>query len=144
MEGPYECSICGRSGVKLWRPIVESKPLICARCAESIQTSRMYPECTWTRIADGYAGIPTGKMRPLPRWYVNFEGKVPSYSGPPPEGVPRIMTDHLLVDPRGIIDNCEEDEVTLIPAIQVEEGYLYNGTNAPDDVYKAWRELPTK
>ena len=40
----YVCSICGKRNVKLWRPYMDTSPLICAECAEKRQESREYEE----------------------------------------------------------------------------------------------------
>lgn len=34
MKDTYRCAICGRSNVKLWRPYLDTKPIICTKCAE--------------------------------------------------------------------------------------------------------------
>lgn len=95
----YVCSICGKRNVKLWRPYMGTAPLICAKCAEKRQSPQEYEETIWKKEGeDQYVGTFTGKKLPLPKWEVNDKGKVPSYFGPGPEGMPERPTDQLLVD----------------------------------------------
>ena len=75
----------------------------------------------------------------LHRWYVDREGKVPSYSGPTPEGVPPYeKTDRLLINPKGIFDDYEDNEIFIHPAIPDGEGDFYNPDSAPDEAYRQW------
>ena len=112
----------------------------------NFQTEHTYPECTWHRIADGYVGFPNGKTHPLPRWYVDREGKVPSYSGPVPEGIPPYEKTHnLWVNPKGIFDEYpDEKEIMLQPAIFNDQGEMFNPFNVPQEEYNKWKDLPTK
>lgn len=135
----YVCSICGKEHVKLWRPYMYCEPLVCAECAEKHQTSREYSETIWEKKGDCYKGTFTGKKLPLPKWKVNEEGRVPSYDGPGPEGVPPRMTDQLIV--------CLPDETcttNLIPAVPHGENSFWGYTSVTDDAVKWWQELSTR
>lgn len=144
-DADYKCSVCGRQGVKLWRPYRDPEPLICARCAEAIQSERQYFETTWQEVDGKYVGIVTGNKLILRRWYVDSKGRIPSYLGPTPEGIPpHEKTDMLLVNPKGIVDKYNMNEIALNPAIPNEEGGFFNPDSVPDEAYKKWREIPTK
>lgn len=61
----YVCSICGKRNVKLWRPYMDTTPLICAECAEKRQTPYEYEETIWQKEDNGwYTGKFTGKNFP--------------------------------------------------------------------------------
>lgn len=139
----YACAICGKEHVKLWRPYMDTQLLICATCAEERQTQKRYDERIWKETSNGYVGIPTGKKLPLAKWKVNEKGKIPSYSGPGPEGLPMEMTDALIVNLRGVSKSYSFSE-TMIPAVPAEDGYFWGYNSAPEECYKWWEELPTR
>ena len=119
MSKECKCSFCGRKGVKLWHPLGEENPLICATCAEKRQSSLTYNEYRWSR--NKREAHLTGKKIPLARWIVNDIGEVPSYAGPDADGVPFSYTTTLIID-------LEEEK--MVPCIPVDEE-------------KFWRSLPT-
>ena len=68
----YVCSICGKRNVKLWRPYMDTAPLICAEYAEERQSPREYEEKVWSKVGEErFSGKLTGKRLPLPKWKVN-------------------------------------------------------------------------
>ena len=144
MKKPYECSICGKQNVKLWRPYMDTEPLICATCAEERQSPEEYDEYTWEKHEDNYIGTPTGKKLPLPKWEVNAEGKVPSYFGPGPNGVIMEMTDQLIVNLKDVSQSYSSGETTMIPAIPDENGDFWGYTSVPGARCRWWNKLPTK
>ena len=142
MKKPYVCSICRRSNVKLWRPYMDTDPLVCARCAEERQTPREYDECTWEKADDLYIGTPTGKKIPLPKWEVDDEGIIPSDDGPRPGNLPELKTDQLIIDLNGESEAYASGETTMIPAIPDADGEFWGYTSVPEDSFKWWEELP--
>ena len=144
MKKPYECSICGKQNVKLWRPYMGTEPLICATCAEERQSPKEYDECIWKMKGDHYVGTPTERKLPLPKWKVNAEGKVPSYFGPGPDGLPMEMTDQLIVNLKDVSQAYSSGETAMIPAVPDEDGDYWGYTSVPEDRCKWWNELPTK
>lgn len=141
----YVCSICGKRNVKLWRPYMDTSPLICAECAEKRQESREYEEKIWSKEANGwYIGKFTGKKLPLPKWKVNENGKVPSYIGPGPDGVPACMTDQLIVDLSDVSTSYSSGSTSMVPACPDEDGDFWGYTSVPEEFCKWWNELPTR
>ncbi len=141
MKKPYECSICGRQNVKLWRPYMDTEPLICATCAEERQSPKEYVVCVWKEQGDYHVGTHTERKLPLPKWEVNVEGKVPSYFGPGPDGFPMGMTDQLIVNLKDVSQAYSSGETTMVPAVPDEDGEY---TSVPENRCKWWEELPTK
>lgn len=137
MKIEYVCSICGKKNVKLWRPYGDSAPLICAECAEKRQTPMEYNKVIWKKEDGEYIGRITDEKLPLPKWKVDEKGKVPSYNGPGPKGLPSPMTDQLIVD-------ISSEKTTMIPACPDEDGNFWCYTVVPEDVCKWWNELPTR
>ena len=119
MSKKYECSFCNKTGVKLWHPIEENAPLICAKCAEIRQSKMLYNEYVWSR--DKKSAHLTGKKKVLPIWKVTKEGDVPSYAGPNADGKPFSYTTTLIVDIE------DREKIAFIPA----------------DESVSWSELPT-
>ena len=144
MKKPYECSICGKQNVKLWRPYGDAKPLICATCAEERQSPMEYDEHVWEKKYGHYIGTPTKRKLPLPKWKVNSEGKVPLYEGPGPEGVTRAMTDQLIVNLKDVSESYSSGETDMVPAVPDGAGDFWAYTSVPADRCKWWTELPTK
>lgn len=141
----YECSICRKRNVKLWRPSVDSVPLICAECAEERQSPRRYREKVWFKVGEGHFSPKyTGKKIPLPEWEVNEEGKIPTDVGPVPEGEPLPMTNELLVDISGVSPIYSSGRTPMVPACPDEEGDFLCHTSMPEKNYKWWEELPTR
>ncbi len=140
----YVCCVCGRSGVKLWRPYMGTKPLICATCAEKRQTAREYDELVWKEKRDSYIGTMTGKKLPLPKWKVNEKGKVPSYRGPGPKGMQMEETHELLINLNGVSESYSSGETSMVPAVPDAHGDFWGYTSVPSDKCKWWEELPTR
>lgn len=139
----YVCSICGKQHVKLWRPYQGEKPLVCAECAEKLQSPQEYAEKTWKEASYGYIGIPTGKELPLPKWTVNNDGKIPS-GGPRPENMPVILTDQLIIDLSHISQDYTSGETTIIPAVPHPIKGFWAYTAVPEKDCKWWENLPTR
>lgn len=141
----YVCSICGKRNVKLWRPYMDTTPLICAECAEKRQTPYEYEETIWQKEDTGwYTGKFTGKKLPLPKWKVDEKGKVPSYQGPGPDGEPRSMTDQLIVDLSDVSTSYTSGSTSMVPACPDEDGEFWGYTSVPEENCKWWEELPTR
>ena len=141
----YVCSICGRRNVKLWRPYMDTAPLICAECAEKRQTPHEYEETKWQKEENGwYTGKFTGKKLPLPEWKVDENGQVPSYTGPGPDGVPACMTDKLIVDLSDVSTSYSSGSTSMVPACPDEDGDFWCYTSVPEEFCKWWNELPTR
>lgn len=138
----YACAICGNKHVKLWRPSTDTKPLICASCAEKRQVPIEYDECTWEKKSDHYFGTPTGRKLPLAKWIVNEKGTIPSCHGPGPKGLPIEMTYQLIVNLKDVSKTYSSGETTMIPAVPDGNGDFY--TSVPDIPFKWWEELPTR
>ncbi len=140
----YACAVCGKQHIKLWRPYMNTEPLICAPCAEIRQSPREYEECTWKEKKDCFVGTLTGKKLPLPKWKVDEKGRVPSYRGPGPEGMPAEMTDQLIISLKDVSKSYSSGEMTMVPAVPDENGDFWGYTSVPDDKCKWWEELPTR
>lgn len=143
MKKAYECSVCGRQNIKLYRPYMGTEPLICAKCAEERQAPREYDEHTWKKSGKFYVGKPTGRKLPLPKWKVDEKGKIPSYDGPGPEEMPPHMTDHLIINLSDVSEAYSSGEAEMIPAVPDEDGEFWGYTSVPEDRCKWWEELPT-
>lgn len=141
----YRCTVCNRTGVKLWRPYGDSEPLICASCAEKRQVSMTYKETTWVKEGTTYIGTPTGKELELPKWTVDEFGEVPSYKGPPPVGASTRKTDQLIVDLKDVSECYQSGNTTMIPAVPYdnEKDSFYTYLSVPEKLVKWWVSLPT-
>ena len=147
----YACSVCGKKGVKLWRPYGDDEPLICAVCAEKLQSPMQYKELVWEEKSDGtFIGhavlLENGKpqMRDLPRWRVDENGNVPDYTGPVPVGCPDQVTDQLIVDLSSISKAWQSGETTIVPACPTKDGQIYSYGAVPESLCEWWRKLPTR
>lgn len=142
----YVCSICGKRNVKLWRPYMDTDPLVCAECAEKRQAPREYEKKIWYKESEGrFSGEFTGERLPLPKWEVNEQGKIPTDMGPAPEGMTMIpMTDELLVDLSDVSTSYSSGTTSMIPACPNEEGDFWGYTCVPEENCKWWEELPTR
>lgn len=143
----YECSVCGKENVKLWRPYGDNAPLICARCAEERQTPMMYDEHIWEeKIIDGKkckVGIPTGKKLPLKRWMVDAKGNIPSYEGPGPDGTPTRIVKHLIVNLKDISESYNSGHTTMVPAIFDSScGAFWSISAVPQKEVEEWEKWP--
>ena len=138
MKKPYRCAICGREGIKLWRPYLDSEPLVCAKCAEERQAPRLSEEVEWRKEGREDVAHLTGKYYLLPPWSVDEKGKIPSRY--------RFLslTDILCVDLNGVSSIYTSGETDMIPAIPDEEGYFWGYTSRPEEKCKWWENLPTK
>lgn len=141
----YMCSICGKRNVKLWRPYMDTAPLICAECAEKRQTPCEYEETLWQKEDNGrYTGTFTGKKLPLPKWEVDENGHVPSYQGPGPDGKTRIKTDQLIVDLSDVSTSYASGSTSMVVACPDENGDFWGYTSVPEEACKWWKNLPTR
>lgn len=146
MEKRYKCSLCGRSGVKLWRPYLEAGPLVCATCAEERQSPLTYNEYNWDIRTNGEIhGTPTGKVLEFPKWEVDEKGKIPyriafSVGSPNP-----IKTDQLIVDlSKEFPTKFPSRKTSLIPAIPKNEDGFWGYTSVPEFRCRWWEGLPTR
>lgn len=140
----YACTICRKKHVKLWRPYMNSEPLICATCAEERQSPREYEEHEFEKKSDHYVGTPTGKKLSLEKWEVDEKGKIPSCWGPGPEGLTMEMTDQLIVNLKDVTKSYSSGQTTMIPAIPNGNGAFWAYTAVPEKSIKWWEQLPTK
>ena len=143
MKQPYKCAICGRENVKLWRPYMNTEPLVCATCAEERQTPLEYEEKTWEKKGDCYFGTPTGKMIPLPKWKVDDKGKIPSSLGPGHDGQISLTT-LLIVNLKDVSASCRSGHTTIVPAVADEDGEFYGYSSVPQELCEWWDNLPTR
>ena len=140
----YVCSICGKRNVKLWRPYMDTTPLICAECAEERQSPREYEEKIWSKEGKWFSGKFTGKKLPLQKWKVNESGKIPTDMGPTPEGTVIPMTEQLLIDMSDVSTAHSTGRTSMIPACPNEDGDFWGYTCVPEENCKWWEELPTR
>ena len=143
----YQCAVCGKENVKLWRPYGNNAPLICATCAEERQTPIMYNEISWREeiVNDKkcFFGTPTGKKLPLKRWMVDAKGNIPLCESPGPDGTPAGITKNLIVDLRGISESYKTGNTTMVPAIfDPSCGEFWTSGAVPQELVKAWEEWP--
>lgn len=144
MKMPYECCVCGRQNVKLWRPYMGTEPLICAKCAEERQAPQEYDEYIWEKKDNMYVGKYTGRQLPLPKWEVNDKGKVPSNFGPVPECLSVEMTTQLIISLKDVSEAYSSSETVMVPAVPNENGIFLGDASIPEELCKWWEELPTK
>ena len=141
----YKCWICKKEGVKLWRPYMDTEPLICAKCAEERQTEREYEEKSWSKQGEIFVGTPTGKMHQLPKWEVNGKGKIPTGEGLVPDGTESENTTNMLE-----IKFLPNDRVyytyrvSMVPALPDGKGDYISYLAMPPEEYKKWEELPNE
>ena len=140
----YKCSVCGKNGIKLWRPYGDINPLICATCAEKRQSKRMYQVLKWEKSTEGFLGTPTGEKKKTPKWKVDDLGRVPANYGPGPDGKWNVMTDQLSVNLKSVSENYASGETTMIPAVPIEEGKYWSYTAVPKKDCEWWDNLPTR
>lgn len=156
----YVCAICGATHVKLWRPYMDTKPLICAKCAEERQSPHEYNVVDhWVpgkfpNGGDCWQGVykyeisPSGKRvikkAPMEKWIVDNNGKIPSYIGSPgPDGVWSPISDQLSVDLRGLFESCSSGDTSMIPAVPDSDGECWGYTSVPEEGCAWWQNLPT-
>jgi len=141
----YVCSICGKRNVKLWRPYMDTAPLICAECAEERQSPREYEEKIWSKEGEErFSGKFIRKKLPLPKWKVNEKGKIPTDMGPVPDGMMIPMTNQLLVDMSDVSTAYSSGRTFIIPACPDKNGDFWGCTSIPEENCKWWEELPTR
>lgn len=141
----YRCHICGKKGVKLWRPYGDSEPFICATCAEKRQIKMTYCKKVWSKNPDGtFDGINTFKWFPLPPWSINDEGLVPSFDGPGPDGENKPSTEKLIIFIEREISSKHHGKTELLPAIPHKNGGVWTYAATPEEDLKWWRNLPTR
>lgn len=141
----YRCHICGRKGVKLWRPKGDSEPFICANCAEKRQLRMTYNKRVWLKNSDGtFDGVNIFKWIPLPPWNVNAEGLVPSYDGPGPDGIHEPSTEKLIIFLEKGLSERQYGKVELLPAIPHKNGGVWTYAATPEECMTWWRNLPTR
>ena len=143
----YNCAICGKTNIKLWRPKTSTKPLICADCAEKMQSPRKGLKIKWSKKSKkGMLEFPEGtfskKKIPMDKWSVSDNGTIPSALGNDPEGNPVIMTECLKVN---LSSHGFNGNITLIPAIPDENGiYLDSNEIYHTGKIDLWKQLPTR
>ena len=143
----YECSICGKSKVKLWRPETSIKPLICADCAERLQIPRKGLIIKWSRASrKGKLKYPEGyiskKMSEMEEWTISDNGTIPSALGNTPDGTPVVMIETLKVH---LSSYGFDGNILLIPAIPDENGiYLDRESIYRTGKIDLWRQFPTR
>ena len=138
MNKNYMCFFCGKQHVKLWRPKKGDTPLICAECAEKVQSPIMYNEYIWQELEnDCFFGKPTGKELPLPKWEVNENGEVPSYRGPRPLESALSMTTSLSIDLPDTSTSYTLKNTIMVPAYLNEYG-------SSEEELNLWVNLPTR
>ena len=140
----YTCSLCGKKNVKLWRPCADDNLLVCACCAEARQSPMKYDEYIWEKTTHGYRGKPTGRKRKLPRWRVDNDGSVPSYNGPGPKALGRVMCSTLIVNLKDISEAYPSGETSMLPATFDEDGDLLDYHRAREQHINSWKALPTR
>lgn len=140
----YVCSICGRKGVKLWRPYMSTGPLICATCGEKLQAPRECDKVIWRKEKGQHVGKITDEKMSLPKWKVDEKGKIPSAFGPGPKGEPEPMTEQLELD-LSTVSRCHSSgRTSMVPACPADERSFWGYTAVPEEVCKWWEELPTR
>lgn len=141
----YKCYICGKKGVKLWRPYGDSDPFICAQCAEKRQIKMQYNKRIWSKNPDGTVeGVRTFRWMPLPIWTVNEDGLVPSYEGPNQNGENIPSTPRLIIYLERGISERHSGKTELLPAIPHKNGGVWTYVAAPEECLLWWRNLPTR
>ena len=143
MKQPYKCAICGRENVKLWRPYMDTEPLVCATCAEERQTPLEYEEKSWKKKGGCYLGTPTGKKFPAPKWKVDDRGKIPCRFEPSHNGEV-LKTDQLTVNLIDVSKSYSSGHTTLVPAVPNEDGEYWGYTSVPPEYCEWWDNLPTR
>ena len=122
----YKCYICGKKGVKRWRPYGDSDPFICAQCAEKRQIKMQYNKRIWSKNPDGTVeGVRTFRWMPLPIWTVNEDGLVPSYEGPNQNGENIPSTPRLIIYLERGISERHSGKTELLPAIPHKNGGVW-------------------
>lgn len=156
----YVCSICGATKVKLWRPYMNAQPLICAKCAEELQSLHEYNVIDrWVSgehsNGDGcWVGVYKYELSPsleyvikkelMEKWIVDDNGKVPSYLGSPgPDGIWLPITDQLSVDLSRLFKSYSSGDTSMIPAVPDDRGGYWGYTSVPEEGYLWWQKLPT-
>ncbi len=154
----YACSICNQKDVKLWRPASGTNhPLICATCAEKLQSPRTYQivrewinhptsngQNCWEAI---YKTVPdeTGSLIPaegiMPKWIVDEYGFIPAACDTDHDGRYEY-TDRLVINPSTLYPNLSENTV-MEPAIAKADGQLWPHGFMPKDDLTRWRKLFT-
>ena len=127
MRKPYRCSLCGRTGVKLWHT-ERMENLICAVCAEQRQVPLGFleePERTTNR----------------PRWTVAEDGTIPSYTSDDPDARDYI----LIVDISDVSAYGTSGHTSVFPATDIDEKgmYCFPDKDIPDG-YDRWLSLPVR
>ncbi len=156
----YVCAICGTTKVKLWRPYMDTEPLICAKCAEERQAPHEYSViASWTpsKFPNGedcwqgeyeYEDSPSGerviKKAPMEKWVIDDNGKVPSYIGSPGhDGVWCPITDQISVNLSDLFKSCSSGDTSMIPAVPDDDGGYWGYSSVPEEGCVWWRKLPT-
>jgi len=146
----YVCAICGATRVKLWRPYGSPDPLICANCAEELQSPQEQEEREpWVEstLPNGdpcwTAGF-TGKKIPMGKWVVGDDGTIPSHIGSSgPDGKWEPMTDQLGVDLKGKFEGYSSGDTSIVPAVPYSISGTYTYHKVPDEGCDWWNKLPT-
>ncbi len=143
----YRCSVCGKEHVKLWRPIGDDDPLMCAECIEKNQSAQEYEKMEWTFNSVGgyYVGNSTGEMIQGPKWKVDENGEIPDYSRDVVSEKNRSKTKCLMVDISDISPRYAFDDTMMVPAIPIDGTDLfYTLPPSDNEAFEWWCELPTR
>lgn len=139
MSDNYVCSFCNACRVKLWQPFDDSEILLCAKCAEAIQSPRISPVYSWKKSENSYMADFVSKQILMPKWHVNKRGEIPSDLGIGPDGEPMSMVTMLTVNLSDLFYGYSES-TPIFPAIKDSKGEPYFQSAS----YKTWRQLPTR
>ena len=139
----YKCAICGKKNVKLWRPDTGGGPLVCADCAEKLQSPQEYEEYSWKETEDGYVGKPTGRTFPMEKWSVNEKGKIPCALHGKDYNGNFLETDMLIIDLTSVSDSYSAT-TCMIPAVPATERAFWAYSAVPKERVIWWEALPTK
>lgn len=127
LKKPYKCSICGRTGVRLWHTM-RMENLICAVCAEQRQ------------VPLDYLSAPD-KASSRPRWTIADDGTIPSYTSSCPDARDYI----LVVDIRDVSTYGSSGHTNVFPATDIDEKgeFCFLDEDIPDG-YDRWLSLPVR
>ncbi|MDD4375225.1 MAG: hypothetical protein PHR25_00355 [Clostridia bacterium] len=144
MNKNYECSICEKKGVKLWRPNGETNPLVCASCAEERQSSIKYLEQTWVKMGNHYVSGYKEEKLLNHVCKIDEKGKVHLHNENIPKKNQNGAVDDLIITFK---ENCNEKSTCItrmIPAVLNELGEILINKPIPRELYILWEKLPTR
>ncbi len=144
MNKNYVCSICGKNGVKLWRPNSEVSPLVCAICAEKRQSSIKYLEQTWVKTGEHYVSEYKEKRLLSHVCKIDDRGKVYLYNENMPKKNQKGFADDLTITIQEDSKESSKYITHMIPAVINELGEIIIHTSIPKELYRLWEKLPTR